>query len=150
MKLAGFFKNIKKEWLIVACLVGILLVIINIPTKKTDTATRTLTKNAEEKESLSTGSNIEKQLENMLTNVKGVGSVRVMVTYCDLGKDIQYIEEGDNFSLRTEKNNYPEIQGVLIIAKGADDIKVVSDITDAVSALLGITVNKIRVLKMEA
>ena len=43
----------------------------------------------------------------------------------------------------------PEIQGVLILAEGGDDARTVSEITKAASALLGISVNKIKVLKME-
>lgn len=43
----------------------------------------------------------------------------------------------------------PEIQGVIITAEGAGNAAVVSEITEAASAVLGIEVNKIKVLKME-
>ena len=62
----------------------------------------------------------------------------------------KYDDEYKIWKDKTENNDYPEILGVLIVAKGAGDMKVVSEITDAVSALLGISANKIRVLKMEA
>ena len=46
-------------------------------------------------------------------------------------------------------SNMPKVQGVVVVAEGADDAKIVSEITDAVNALLGIPVNRIKVLKME-
>ena len=42
----------------------------------------------------------------------------------------------------------PEIEGVLIIASGADNPQVVQDITDAVHALFSVEVHKIKVMKM--
>lgn len=58
----------------------------------------------------------------------------------------------DNGSVKTPfvtEETVPEIQGVLILAEGGDDAYTVSEITKAASALLGISVNKIKVLKME-
>lgn len=57
---------------------------------------------------------------------------------------------GDGSSLPYVVNEMnPEILGVCVIAQGADDSNVVSDIVDAVSALLGVSSNKIKVMKME-
>lgn len=43
----------------------------------------------------------------------------------------------------------PEIDGVLVIAQGADNSSVVSDITEAVMALFGVEAHKIKVMKMK-
>ncbi|MCD7833144.1 MAG: stage III sporulation protein AG [Lachnospiraceae bacterium] len=43
----------------------------------------------------------------------------------------------------------PEIQGVLVIAQGADDLLLVAEITEAVMALFGVEAHKIKVMKME-
>lgn len=43
----------------------------------------------------------------------------------------------------------PEIQGVLVIAQGADDSLLVAEITEAVMALFGVEAHKIKVMKME-
>ena len=48
--------------------------------------------------------------------------------------------------LRTES---PKIQGVVVVCDGGDNSKVKNDVTNAVSALLGINVNHISVLKMK-
>lgn len=43
----------------------------------------------------------------------------------------------------------PEIEGVLVVAQGADNAQTVSEITDAVMALFGVEAHKIKVMKME-
>jgi stage III sporulation protein AG len=43
----------------------------------------------------------------------------------------------------------PVIKGVVVVSPGADDIKVVSDITNAVGVALNITSNRICVIKMK-
>lgn len=57
-------------------------------------------------------------------------------------------EDGSSLPYVVNEMN-PEILGVCVIAQGADDSNVVSDIIDAVSALLGVSSNKIKVMKME-
>ena len=47
------------------------------------------------------------------------------------------------------KTIYPEISGVLVLAQGASDTGVTVRLTEAVSAVLGIEINKIKVMKME-
>ena len=47
------------------------------------------------------------------------------------------------------KENKPEIKGVLILAEGADDSTVRSEITEAVSRVLEVPVHKISVLKKQ-
>lgn len=65
-------------------------------------------------------------------------------------ESVIYTEVGGGNSPYVTEEEMPEILGVVIIAQGAGDARIVSDITEAASALLGISVNKIKVLKMEA
>ena len=67
-----------------------------------------------------------------------------------LEESVVYTEDGENSVPFVAEEKMPEILGVLIIAEGGDDAQTVSEITEAASALLGISVNKIKVLKMEA
>ena len=43
----------------------------------------------------------------------------------------------------------PEIEGVLVIAQGADNGTIVTEITEAVMALFGVEAHKIKVMKMD-
>ncbi len=44
--------------------------------------------------------------------------------------------------------NMPEIEGVVVVAQGGGEPTVVSEITSAIEALLGVPAHKIKVLKM--
>ncbi len=65
-------------------------------------------------------------------------------------ESVIYTDDGENSVPFVVEEKMPEILGVLILAEGGDDAQTVSEITKAASALLGISVNKIKVLKMEA
>ncbi len=67
-----------------------------------------------------------------------------------LEESVIYTDDGENSVPFIAEEKMPDIQGVLILAEGGDDANTVSEITKAASALLGISVNKIKVLKMEA
>lgn len=58
-------------------------------------------------------------------------------------------ESDGSLSPYITKTVYPEISGVLVLAQGASDTGVMVRLTEAVSAVLGIEINKIKVMKME-
>lgn len=64
-------------------------------------------------------------------------------------ESVIYTEENGISKPYIQDEEMPEIVGVLIIAQGAGEASVVSEITQAASVLLGIPVNKIKVMKME-
>ena len=122
--------------------------------------------------------NMEVQLETLISNVNGAGEVKVMLTL-EAGKENIYalqekktedeqLSGSDKTNQRStyenevvmvtagaekqaliEKTLQPEVQGVVIVCQGADDIKVVSDITNAVSVVLNVPSNRICVIKMK-
>ena len=48
-----------------------------------------------------------------------------------------------------EKTLQPAVQGVVVVCQGAEDVKVVSNITNAVSVVLDIPTNRVCVIKMK-
>lgn len=113
-------ENRKNQWLILL-LVGILLVVISIPTKPDNT--KTSWENSEDHEINSTET--EKRLENILSQMQGIENVHVMITYQD--KTI--------------------VQGVVVVAEGATNGVVVQKITDVVRALFDVDSHKIKVIE---
>lgn len=129
--------------------------------------------------SLSYEQQLEKRLVTILQKMNGAGAVSVMITVTSneekvLAEDVTSSTSNDQqqdqaggtrhtTSQSTNqkvvlqsgntpyvvKENKPEIQGVLILAEGASDSIVKSEITDAVSKLLGVPVHKISVLKKQ-
>ncbi len=103
-------QNKKQLWVIL--LVGILLLVIALPTQTT-------------KESEQEETSLEKRLESILGKMQGVGDVKVMIT-------------------ESEENC---IEGVAVVAQGADNSVVVRNITETVQALFPVDSHKIKVIK---
>ena len=61
--------------------------------------------------------------------------------------EIVMVNDGVYKGALVEKTLYPAVQGVIVVCDGADDIQVVSDITNAVSVVLNIPSNRVCVIK---
>ena len=109
----------KKQWILIL-LIGILLVIIAVPTKGTDTGSSYRYQDDER-----TITEIEGNLENLLGNMKHVGKVQVMITYGDDEK----------------------VEGIAVLADGAGNGVVVREITSVVQALFDVDSHKIKVIE---
>ena len=122
--------------------------------------------------------NLEKELEDILSKISGVGKVQVLITYSETSeviamhneiKNTSKTEENDtNGGIRvietidenkeiivdadnnpiTEKIIMPKIEGAIIIAEGGDNINIKSNIIQAVSAVTGLATHKVQVFKM--
>ncbi len=122
-------------------------------------------------------SNLEERLSNILSCISGVGEVKVLLTYSETNKinpvynedkQSSTTEETDteggkriisstnnkkevvysNDNVVTESISSPQIQGAIIIAKGANNTKIKADITQAVAAATGLSTYKIQVFEM--
>lgn len=105
---------------------------------------------------------IEKKLSSVLSGIKGAGTVKVMISI-DSSPQLEYAENkeekttttsgGSTTVVKTEpiiidvkgedsplilKETLPNINGVIVVSSGANDIKVRLDIVTAVSTALGI------------
>ncbi len=150
-------------YLIVIILVGVLFMII----PSSNDNKKEITKN----ETFSI--NYEDDLEEILSQISGVGDAKVMLTYSSsFEKSIAYEKnlnenekkDGDSVINETSSQNnvvlsngepfvikeiYPKIQGVIVVSKGADDILVKQNIIDAVTTALNIAPHKVCVVKKE-
>lgn len=64
-------------------------------------------------------------------------------------ESVLYTEDNGTQKPYVQDEEMPEIMGVFIIAEGAGNADIVTRITEAASTLLGVPVNKIKVMKME-
>ena len=61
-----------------------------------------------------------------------------------------YVENGSEKHPYVTKEVLPKVEGVLVVAEGGDDPKVISDISDTVMALFRVEAHKIKVVKMSS
>lgn len=163
----------KNQWLIIL-LVGILLVVIALPTsndKKTEEAAVSETEVTE----VDTGDyadKMERKVAKILNNIEGVGNVKVMITLKEstekvVEKDVESSRNQTDESLDTSsrestvyndngssgqspyvsKEISPAVEGVLVIADGGDNSVIVKNITEAIQALFNVETHKIKVMK---
>lgn len=110
----------KNQWLVVL-LIGILLLVIAMPTnKQTDTAWSAESVGAEE-----STTDLEKRLEQLLGKMQNVGEVHVMMTFQE-----DYI-----------------VEGIVVIAEGGGKPVVVREITGVLQALFEVDSHKIKVIE---
>lgn len=122
--------------------------------------------------------NLERELEDILSKISGVGKVQVLITYSETSQVIAMHNEVTNTSKTeetdtnggtrviestdenkeiivdsenkpiTEKVIMPKIEGAIVIAEGGENITIKSNIIQAVSAVTGLATHKIQVFKM--
>ncbi len=88
----------------------------------------------------------EKTTNDEKSDYTGSDSVTYRQTY---ENEIVMVNTGSDKTALIEKTMEPVVQGVVVVCSGADDIKVTSDITNAVSVALNVTSNRICVIKMD-
>lgn len=154
-KLIKLLKNKNNLIICLILIIGIVLMVVggkdnkeeNIETTKTEVVTD------------------ERRLEDILSQIDGVGEVSVMITYYSSSeKDIAYetktssrnLEESeDKKAVMTDgepmvvKEVYPDVKGVIVTAQGAGRTDVKAAISEAVSATLDVPVHKICIFKKE-
>ena len=107
-------------------------------------------------------SSLENKLQSVISCIKGAGKSSVVITVDGAISSIVAVDEktveengrktttvstvmsGGKPVILGEK--YPEITGVLVVAKGADDITVKMAILNAVTVALGVNCNKVQIL----
>ena len=169
--------------LFTAFLIGILLLLMNhVFFQKNKTAEQQVESQVQieqtEQKKYHTEQEIEKRLEDVFSNMEGVGRVKVMVTMKNTKasvlakeerKEYSFTEEGDkktqsqkeeNTVVMSEDNRgtrtpvvlqekMPEIEGIVIVAEGGEDARVVQMLSEASQALLNVPAHKVAVLKMK-
>lgn len=178
MDLSRWKKHFKgKNRLLILVLVGLILLVISIPTEKKETDAE----NTEEvyEDDADYARQMENRLERILDETEGVGNVSVMITLKSSGESIVekdasgsvsssagesdtqnqtdssettvFEEQSDGTQTPyVSKKVTPEIDGVIIVADGGDDPVVIENITGAVKALFDVDMHKIKVMKRKS
>lgn len=124
---------------------------------------------------ISSESDLETKLKEILSKIDGVGEVDVLLTYSEttsiyplynenISESISTSESGEVTETKTEnkeiftnsqdeaviqKKIYPKLEGAIIIAKGASNPEIKTNIIYAVEAATGLLTHKIQVFEMK-
>ena len=163
MKKSDIFNKLKKDKRVLAVIgIGILGMLLLLMSE-----TKASEKNVKDNDAMPYGTEAEKalerRLENLLSEVGGVGRVKVMVTLDGTWESIyakdsetkdgsekeEYVtvkENGKNPGLKI-RSVRPDIKGVGVSCEGADSAAVRENITSLICAALGIPSNRVYVAK---
>lgn len=163
-------KNIEKFFVIL--IIGTIILIAASAFLGNDTKTESQ-KIAQSGESFESAyiADLEKRLTKVLSKVEGAGKVDVVITIksskqIKLAKDTveksESKENGSSYELEEKtvitkdgkgeepyvvSEYYPQIEGVMIVAQGADNIDVKTSLYEGVKSLLNVSANRVQVLK---
>lgn len=133
-KIREYFLNDKKKIIIfVVALVGVLLMLLTISSEKNE---------PEENISENYKEELEEELTKLCSQIDGVGKCRVSVSF-SVGESYKY--SGNKLISTTP----PKVDGVVVIAEGADKTNVKKDIIECMTSLFDIGTNRVCVMKME-
>ena len=119
----------KKDKIILCFLAGILLLVIAIPMNGKES-----TVNAAADTGISTNASLlEGQLEQVLSQIEGIGEVETMITLEPLVDD----------------QESPQIRGVLVVSTTGDDPIQILKIQETVMTLFQIDAHRIKVMKLK-
>ncbi len=163
---SNFLAN-KKVQLSIAVILSMVVLLIAFSGQEKTNANET--KNQEETTAQSYEEDVENRIENIINSISGISGAKAFV-YTKSSIEIIYAEDIDkklsgnesNISAESQtvvfskdgsktsavviKKIYPEIEGVLVVAKGADDEKKRIMIINALASVLGINIGSIEVL----
>ena len=150
----------KKENLGVLLLVGLLLLVIALPTRQENENTITEENTQETDQGLQEQdwqTKMEERLVEVLEQVQGVGKAEVFLTCEGTQEKVVEKDETETVYERDSRGNqtpyvsaeiYPQVTGVLVVAQGGDDPVVIQNIQEAVQVLFQVEAHKIKVMKM--
>lgn len=170
MNFSKWIPKKKSEWMILL-VIGVLLMLLAIPTdgRKSDEMGNGTEEAAGGMEKALTVEEYVRDLENRLSGtlskMKGAGEVEVMITLRDegesrLNKDITRDEKryeenttltgkGEGSMPYVTSRRVPEVEGVVVVAEGAADAQVRTEITESVLALFSVETHRVKVLVKE-
>ena len=156
-------KRLNKKQLYGILVVGVLLLMFSAQFGDADN----LTRKDDSFDYLQYTSNLEKGLARILNRVQGVTEAEVMITLqsgfeyvpayetetdgYEKGKEEQkkfiVLKKGGSEEAFVLKEQFPEVQGVLVIAKGVESSETERNIVEAVKTVFNISSNRVKVLE---
>ena len=162
--LGKWIKKRNKSDFVVLILLGVMVMIVAMPTGAKQSQKETQTQEQTEQQLQTEDSYKEQLLKELLEHMDGVGKTRVMLTFSDEGtdqldknvtKDGNKKEEttvvydtGDTRQPYVICRQMPKIEGVVVVAQGGGNAKTVTEISNAVMSLFPVEAHKVVVVKM--
>ena len=133
-------RNIKHIEIYITIIFALILILIFFSSTGSNKTTTNNTKSSTTQQTTITTyvSDMETRLEQILSQIQGASNVQVMLTL-----DMSNTSIKDNV---IEVADFPEVKGVLIVAKGVENTTVKMNILKAVQSVIDISSGRIEIL----
>lgn len=131
-------KNVKHIEIIIIAIFLVVLLLIYFSTPKSKSGSSITTKESTELTITRYVDNLETDLEDTISKIRGVSNVKVLIT---LNLDNASIE---NDVIKT--STFPKIKGIVIVANGVDNTAVKMNVLRAVEAVVDISSGSVEIL----
>ena len=130
-------KSVKHIEIYITIVFAIILILIFFSSTKDTSATKA--KQSSNNTTISSYvDNIETKLEEVLSNINGASDVKVMITL-----DMSSVNIEDE---EIKTSSFPDVKGVVIVAKGVENTMVKMNMLKAVQAVIDISSGRIEIL----
>lgn len=145
----------KKNTLIILLIVGVLLLVIALPTGSSKNRTEEIPVDTDVV-ACAYETEMENQLEALLSQIDGAGKVQVLISWKGTSKKLVEKDDKDTVYYNDSSGEQrpfikqelmPQAEGVVVLAQGGDNALVASQITEAIRALFGVETHKIKIMK---
>lgn len=112
---------------------------------------------------------LEDKTQNIISSINGVGECKVMITLKDTNESVyakNSSEKTDDGSYSQDyeyvlyelngedtpvlvKQNFPKIQGVVVVCQGGDNVEIKEQIVNSITSLFDVSSSKVSVSKLE-
>jgi len=131
-------KNIKHIEIYVAIIFIVIVLLIFLPNRSTNDDKKSTTN---EMTVTAFIDNMEKDLEEILSNISGVSNVNVMISL-----NLSDLEVENN---KINMVTFPKINGILVTAKGVNDTAIKMKVLHAIESVVDVTNGNIEILSSE-
>ena len=168
-----FNKNKNMQLLYIILITGVVIILFaNSALSKSTSKSTAKTSYKNESFITDESDNLQRELAQILSQIRGAGKVSVMLTYDETGEKHYAADVTSENSRSTDgesnaraqiqskqtsklvtpsnepiltKQSYPKVRGVIVVCDGGADIQVKADITNALKAVLDVDDHKISV-----
>lgn len=151
-------KNILISVIIVIVCVVALISMSNLSTQQSNTSSTSKNNNATF-DTLEYANQVSQNLTQIINNVKGVSNAKVVVVVSQSfkteyltetsqdGQTVVYIKNGSSYEPAIITQIQPTITGILVVAKGTNNLQVKNNLLNAISAVYNVSVSCIDILE---
>ncbi len=154
-------KHIRLAVIIILVCIAVLLALSSFTKKKTtnNTANKNQSLQTVDSSALNYANQVSKTLEGIINNIKGISNAKVVVVVSESPK-MEYLteDEGDKKVIVYDKQGssykpvavvefLPKITGILIVAKGTNDLSLKNNLLNAISAVYNVDISCIDILE---